>query len=351
MDAAEIRDRRAQHPKMRERDFARLHKISEAELVAAHVGHGAIRLKPEVGAILRELVNVGEVMALTRNEGAVHEKIGRYDGVNVSESVGLVLGDEIDLRVFPPKWTSAFAVEKADDAGTIRRSLQFFDANGEAVHKVHLRDTSDLAAYGALVERFTALEQSAALPQPTAEVAGSGGQPASRAELDAAWRALTDTHQFHGMLKRLNLHRLDALAMAERDLAWRLEPDATSSLLHGAVEGGLPIMAFVGNSGCIQIHSGPIHNVQPMGPWINIMDETFHLHLRLDQIVELWAVRKPTKDGHVTSVEAYAEDRSLIIQFFGVRHEGVDELPQWRSLAEALPHRSDAGAEREAVGA
>jgi putative hemin transport protein len=36
-------------------------------------------------------------------------------------------------------------------------------------------------------------------------------------------------------------------------------------------------------------------------------------------------VRKPTKDGHVTSLEAYGADGGLIIQFFGQRHEGESE--------------------------
>ena len=48
-------------------------------------------------------------------------------------------------------------------------------------------------------------------------------------------------------------------------------------------------------------------------------------------------MRKPTADGHVTSIEAYAADRSLIIQFFGKRHEGVDERVEWRALVEGLP--------------
>ena len=67
------------------------------------------------------------------------------------------------------------------------------------------------------------------------------------------------------------------------------------------------------------------------------MDPTFHLHLRMDHISELWAVRKPTRDGHVTSFEAYGEDRSMIIQFFGQRSEGGVERPDWRMLAEGLP--------------
>lgn len=322
---------------MRERDFAHIHRISEAELVAAHVGFGVTRLDVDVAAMLTAAIDLGEVMALTRNESVVHEKIGTYGGVQIGPQVGLVIGDEIDLRVFPPKWKSAFAVDKAEEGGAVRRSVQFFDAAGNAVHKIHLRDASNLDAYAALVTRFTAPDQSAPLPSPVAEVvARPPAVRAGREELDKAWRALTDTHQFHGMLRKLNLDRLDALTMADSDLAWRLDLGGSAAMLHSAVASGVPIMAFVGSSGCIQIHSGPIQNVQPMGPWISVMDETFHMHLRLDQIVELWGVRKPTKDGHVTSIEAYAADRSLIIQFFGVRQEGIDERPEWRALVEGL---------------
>jgi putative hemin transport protein len=67
------------------------------------------------------------------------------------------------------------------------------------------------------------------------------------------------------------------------------------------------------------------------------MDPTFHLHLRQDHIVEAWAVRKPTTDGHVTSLEAYGADGEMIIQFFGKRQEGFDERRDWRAIVENLP--------------
>ena len=91
------------------------------------------------------------------------------------------------------------------------------------------------------------------------------------------------------------------------------------------------------NRGIVQIHTGPLKNVAPMGPWLNVMDPTFHLHLRADHIAEAWAVRKPTKDGHVTSVEAYDKNGEMIIQFFGKRKEGNVEMAEWRALVEGLP--------------
>ncbi len=48
-------------------------------------------------------------------------------------------------------------------------------------------------------------------------------------------------------------------------------------------------------------------------------------------------MRKPTKDGHVTSVEAYDAKGNMIIQFFGKRKEGHDERTEWRGIVEALP--------------
>jgi putative hemin transport protein len=332
---------------MRERDFARIHKLSEAQLVAAFVGEGVIRLNADVTTLLDGLPAVGEVMALTRNESAVHEKIGPYENAKVNAHNAIVLGEQIDLRIFPGKWKSGFAVEKTDAEGVVRRSLQFFDAAGDAVHKVHLRPASDLAAYRVLVEKLRADDQSQIVAIETvteADAVAEDAEPASASELRERWARLTDTHQFFGMLKTLNLTRHQAMHMIDRDYAWPLDLGATRGLLDGAAASGVPIMVFVGNRGCIQIHSGPILKVGEMGPWINIFDETFHMHLRLDHITEVWAVRKPTANGHVTSLEAFGADQNLIIQFFGKRQEGFDERPEWRALVESLPQSNRSNA-------
>src|SRR5690606_2730444 len=99
----------------------------EAQLVAAHCGEGVVRIAPDVTALLGGLEAVGEVMALTRNDSAVHEKIGVYDKCHPGAHAAMVLGDEIDLRIFPKVWAHGFAVEKRDGE-EVRRSLQFFDA-------------------------------------------------------------------------------------------------------------------------------------------------------------------------------------------------------------------------------
>ncbi|MBZ9683410.1 MULTISPECIES: hemin-degrading factor [unclassified Mesorhizobium] len=335
----EIRRARTDNPKARERDLAAQLGISEAELVAAHCGDGIVRVEPRVNDLLTGIEAVGEVMALTRNESAVHEKIGVYDKVVTGNHNAMVLGENIDLRIFPKIWAHGFAVEKRD-GDDIRRSLQFFDAAGDAVHKVHLRPASSLHAYQKLVASLESRNQ-----EPTIDISGpvldeeseAGASRASPDDLRDRWSRLTDVHQFFGMLKTLKLSRRQAVRMVGQDYAWLLDNDAVRAMFHHAAESEMPIMCFVGNRGCIQIHSGPIKSIKPMGPWINVLDETFHLHLRTDHIHEVWAVRKPTKDGHVTSLEVYAANGDMIIQFFGKRHEGEGERDDWRFLAEHLP--------------
>ncbi|MER9443821.1 hemin-degrading factor [Mesorhizobium sp. M0340] len=335
----EIRRARADNPKMRERDLAAQLGISEAELVAAHCGDGVVRVEPRVNDLLTGLEAVGEVMALTRNENAVHEKIGVYDKVVTGNHNAMVLGENIDLRIFPKVWAHGFAVEKRDGAD-IRRSLQFFDAAGEAMHKVHLRPASNLYAYQKLVAGLESPNQ-----EPTVAISAGAAddeiEPADNSasveDLRDRWSQLTDVHQFFGMLKTLKLSRRQAVRMVGQDYAWLVEKDAVNAMFNHAAGGAIPIMCFVGNRGCIQIHSGPVASIKRMGPWLNVLDETFHLHLRTDHIDEVWAVRKPTKDGHVTSLEVYGADGKMIIQFFGKRHEGESEREDWRFLAENLP--------------
>jgi putative hemin transport protein len=335
----EIRRARTANPKTRERDLATQLGISEAELVAAHCGEGVTRIEPRVNDLLAGLEAVGEVMALTRNESAVHEKIGVYDKIVTGSHNAMVLGENIDLRIFPKVWVHGFAVERRDGDG-IRHSLQFFDEAGVAVHKVHLRPASSLNAYRNLVTALESPNQEPAIliADPASGAEGETVAPAANLDdLRNRWSRLTDVHQFFGMLKTLKLSRRQAVRMVGGEYAWLLDKDAVTAMFHRAAESELPIMCFVGNRGCIQIHSGPVRSIKPMGPWINVLDETFHLHLRTDHIDEVWAVRKPTRDGHVTSLEVYGADGEMVIQFFGKRHEGEGERDDWRSMAENLP--------------
>jgi putative hemin transport protein len=341
---AEIRAYRAENAKLRERDIAANLGISEAALVAADVGLTAIRIDADPNKLLARAPDFGTVMALSRNDSAVHEKIGVYENIEIGEKTSLTLGENIDLRIFNWVWAHAFAVTKTDGE-TVRRSLQYFDKSGEAIHKVHLRPESDVASYEAFVADHRLEDQSQDfVAEAFTKLVAGRTEGFDVGELRDHWSKMTDTHEFFGMLRKLDIDRRAAVRTVGDDYAWKLADGAADEFFRKAVESQVNLMCFVANRGIVQIHTGPLHNVAPMGPWLNVMDPTFHLHLRADRIAEAWAVRKPTKDGHVTSVEAYDANGEMIIQFFGKRKEGNAEMAEWRALVESLSTTATAAA-------
>jgi putative hemin transport protein len=307
------------------------------------VDGAAQRLDGDWGKLVQRLPTLGTVMTLTRNPHCVHEKVGRFETVEVMSGhggMGLVLGDDIDLRIFFRHWRHGFAVAKATKDG-VRNSLQFFDEAGVAVFKVYLRPESDVAAYRALVDDYAApavdaLEVKPLRPKRAPRPDGEIDVPSLR----RGWLALQDTHDFLPMLMKQKVERLQALRLAGRDLAAGVPTDTLRRTLEWAQSTGAEIMVFVGNHGCIQIHTGPVKTLQTMGPWLNVLDPGFNLHLREDRIVSAWVVRKPTSEGTVTSLELFDADGELIATLFGKRKPGQPELDNWRRFAEALAAES-----------
>ncbi|WP_439563428.1 hemin-degrading factor [Roseinatronobacter sp.] len=335
---ADLRQARLDHPKTRARDLANTMAVTEAALVAAHVdGTHVVRIDPALERLVPAIQTLGDVMALTRNASCVHERKGSYEAYHAGAHASMVLGAEIDLRMFPRHWVHGFALLDGP-----RPSLQVFDAAGDAVHKVFLTEASDHAAFETLVASLRLADQPDTLalaPRPPVE--GAKSRPEKLEELRRDWAAMTDTHQFLRIASRLKMNRLGAYRIVGGDWARPLAPDAVTSLLHLAATNAVPLMIFVGNQGCIQIHGGTIEQVKPMGPWINVMDPRFNLHLRTDHVAEVWLVSKPTRHGMAHSVEAFDADGALITQIFGKRDP---DTAAFRALLDKLPLAQGGGA-------
>ena len=323
-----------QHPGKYARDIAALMNISEAELTWARVGHDAWRLHGEIREILGALEAVGETKCICRNEYAVHEQVGTFTNQHLNGHAGLVLNPRaLDLRLFLNQWASAFHITETTARGE-RQSIQFFDYQGDALLKVYTTDNTDVSAWGDLLSRFIFADN----PPLALKAADSTTNvtTADAATVDSEWRAMTDVHQFFGLLKRHSLTRQQAFRLVSDDLACQVDNRALSQLLNDARQAGNEIMIFVGNRGCVQIFTGTVDKVVPMKGWLNIFNPAFTLHLLEETIAESWVTRKPTADGHVTSLELFAADGTQIAQLYGQRTEGEPEQSQWRSQIDAL---------------
>lgn len=318
------------NPKTRIRDAARELSTTEAELLATGLGENATLLAGDFRELIKETGSLGYVMALTRNDHVVHERKGVYEKISFNNHVGLVLGADIDLRLFLGDWKYGFAVHEND-----RFSLQFFNSFGDATHKIYLTDQSNKEAYDAMVGKYRAEDQEVSLiikeKDPT-NVQAEADPAIDKAAFQAEWLALKDTHDFFTLLRKYNLSRKQALRNAPEGYAYQIKPGSIKAVFDAVSESQIPIMVFVSNPNCIQIHTGPVSKIFVMGPWLNIMDPEFNLHLREDAIDEAWVVRKPTEDGIVTGIELIDKDGTMFNQFFGKRKPGIPELAAWPEL-------------------
>lgn len=320
------------------RDAARRLGVAEAQLLATGIGEFVVRLSGDLRGLMLRMGELGPVQAVTRNAAAVHEKEGVYQNISHGDQIGLVQGDAIDLRLFYDQWAFGYAVEEQTGQAT-RRSFQFFNACGDAVHKIFLEPASDVLAFEALRDAWAAPIQipgETVLPHPAGRKTGQPDEAIDLAALVADWRAMRDASQFFVLLKRHQLSRTQAYRLIGGEFAVPLFTRTPALLLQTAAAIGQPLMVYVGNPGCVQIHSGTVKTVQRNGDWLSVLDSGFNLHLREDQVAQAWLVKKPSAHGIVTSVELFDAAGDFIAYFFGKRLPGLPETTGWRVLAESL---------------
>ncbi len=347
---------RATEPTVMMRDAARTLGVSEAELLATGTGKTVTRLKDDNHAareIMRRALDLGTVLAQTRNENGVIERTGVATRVKPQEVqagqgaekdaerearlrniAGGYLGGEIDLRFTFDNWKHAFAVVQTGPDGVAERSLQFFDAHGSAAHKVYLKEAAGIPVFDKLVADFRHPDQAGALR--IVPVAAKAPEPADSkvdvADFQQAWTDMSDVHQFNRLLGEFKISREQALRLAPKGMAQRVAPAAVRTLLDEAAKQKLGLMAFLGNGSVIQIFSGTIARTAASEGWYNVLDPAFKLHLRDSAFKSGWVVRR----AGVTSVEFFDQQGELVVTFFGVRERGKPQPQSWTDLAASL---------------
>jgi len=331
---------RSSEPRIRIRDAAKKLHVSELELVELNLGGDVVRLSGDWKELIKRLHQLDRVMALTRNEFVVHERKGVYSNISFFKDgeMGVAVNEDIDLRFFMKQWKYAYAVRMVKPKSVLH-SFQFFNAYGEAVHKVYLTPKSNPIAFHQLLESHRAANQKRLVKpkqEKTLKKASSKlSNPRSR-QFQLDWLQLKDTHDFYPLLKQYKLGRLQALQLAPNGYAWRIQNSAIPEMFKTVSAADIPIMVFVGNAGCLQIHTGTIQKIVELEHWFNVMDPLFNLHLNMHGVSEAWIVKKPTADGVVTSLEVFGIEGSIIMQCFGKRKPGLPELKEWRNVVEKL---------------
>lgn len=328
---------KAQHPKVRIRNAAADLQVSEADLLATTVGEYSTLLEGNWTEFILECRELGKVMSLTRSDGCVLENQGSFQKISIhgpdSYKIGTVIGP-IEQRLFFAPWTFGFAVEQETPRGLLQ-SFQIFDRAGDAIMKIYMKEKSNLEVYEKIKKKYAAKDQNKPVETVQYET------PVYEKEIDRDafiqdWENMKDTHDFHGMLRKYNIHRLDAIKWIGEKWAYPVDRLSARKIVHAAVDQKMPIMIFAGNRGNIQIFQGKVKNVRQLDNWFNILDPGFNMHLNEDTIDTAWVVHKNTVDGLVTALELFDDKGEIVAQFFGLRKPGIPQNKAWKELVDTL---------------
>lgn len=293
------------------------------------------RLEVDWTDALRKLDVLGTVRVVTGNRSITHEKTGRFGNVDGNGPALIVLNREVDLRVFPRHWAITIHTPETDGES---EAIRVFDRHGRAIHAIHRTAETNAAAWDAFLILHRAADQDAPALEPVPAPAAERPDAEIDVEgLRAAWSAMTDVHEFFGMLKTVGVGRRQALRLAGPGFARELPAASVLPLLEAARDRRLDIMIFVGNAGCIQIHTGTVNHPMAADGLLRIDAPGFTLRAIQARLSSAWVVHKPTDKGGITTVELYDDQGDNAAILCGQRDEDKPERAEWRALAAELP--------------
>lgn len=296
----------------RAREAANMMGISEAEYVALSVPEQTTPLDmARLQDLLIAVQNLGQVMALTRNDSLVFEHHGIYQNPRFRHEHMILENPPVDLRLRISEVKYGFAVNENN-----RLSLQFFDVQGRAIHKIYLTEQSDRSTFDYLTQKY---QTESVMPTPDIpagkDLLNLHISDEAWAEFETQWQQMTNSHQVNPLLKRYGLTRPQAYEKPQ-SVAKKLAGDSAKYTLEQLAGLQIPVLIFAPNGVCTQIHQGTISNLMETGPWLNVLDETFHMHLNLSAIDQAWRVSKPSEKKVIESIEWFDKSQQPIAMLY-----------------------------------
>lgn len=308
-------------------DAAAVLGVREAELVAAHAGCfdrtesplAARRLRPRRRQIAEALQRFGATRSVAGHRACRVERLGPARA--------------------PEHWAHAFALEQRTPEGALARSLQFFDAAGDALAELTPLDAAGVAAWFDLVESCACFEPA---PRPLAarrvHAARAPLESADAAALRRAWATMRGADGFDTLLARFALAPGAACRLAGPGFARRVAPTSAHELLAAAAQQGLPLSVQVPGAGDC---GGDWRQVRQARGWTQADGGGVRLHLREDAVAEAWLLGCPSPAG-LRQTLLLLDAGGAPIARLGEERSAGRERCGWRRLVAQLDAEVDA---------
>lgn len=292
-----------QHPDRRLEATAARFGISEVQLLTAACGPHVTRLASDRHELLSDLACLGPVCAGTGNHQAEQQQVLEYRRLRLSGERGLLLAGEYELQLDFATWQYGFAVSRPVRGG-IEHSLHFFDARGQAIHRIRLISASDAFAYRMFVAAYRSADQSPELLL-SHEPSTANGQ-ATRTDIP------TPSSDRPGGCQRT------------------IPTTLLIELLHSLMDVNLCISVKLGNAGAMHTWHGFVDSVRCDDGRILLQASDYRLALEESQLA---GARLPCHSG---ALELYAASGETLATLAGPSARHPSQAEAWRCLLAAL---------------
>ena len=240
----------SKNSKLRIRDISNKLNVSEAELLSLSVNDSVSFLSiNDFNQFFTYLLsNIDKVMFLIRSEFVVHEKIiipFQYKIIN--DSIINKKNNSLLIKFNSETFKYSFFEIKRHNNRNLK-SFQFFDYDGTSVLKIYLKGKKDV--------EFENL--------------------ANQYKIEYKYQIQKDfTSDKYIQFK--NKHSDKIPPHSDFKLTLR-------QLLNGIAKKSIPVNIYAFGIECMQCHSDIIKNIVDYGPWLNVMDKNFNIHVLENKI-------------------------------------------------------------------
>ena len=289
--------------KIRIRDIASKLNVSEAELLS-------LRSNKDVSFL--SIVNLDEffnkifnnnkkIMFLIRSDFVVHEKIVSTEGLFYKKGM---ITDSFDskcpLVCFNPKLISYYFYEKnVLNKKRELRSFQFFDKYGNAILKIYLKSDND-----------------------------------SSFDQIANFYKIVYNYELQKNIVRKGTIKLDKKTILHIDLfenkelvnnPKQINNDKLRFFLNAFSEKETPIQIHAYGIDSIQYHRGIVKNIVDFGPWLNVIDKKFNIHVLENKILKTSILEYKNRLDSIYLINIIDENNNLVLGIAGLE-KSIDDF-------------------------
>ena len=281
---------RAENKRVRIRDAARELQTTEAELLSTEIDDNTYYLSIDnFQKFIEQVLSVDKLMFLIRSDIAVHEVT--VDSCNMQLKNNCILDSDNSIILdFDRNLFKHVFYQIKNHANKNLRSFQIFDSNGNASLKIYLKG-KDESKFDNIGLKY---------------------------KINYNYEIPPVTHLNHKIAnyhsdKKVNFYFTDYIERDSRNQK-KIKKESLRMILNSASDNKTPIQIHGIGPGSVQYYKGRIKNIVDYGPWINVIDRTFNLHLLEDKLGVSFLTKYSSKSSmHYYCVDFFDDEKNHIL--------------------------------------